>query len=161
MTGETRPAFSQRHVSPDGRTVLELMTDFDRRDVHEMQPLLLPRVTDAATGEVVLDLSQVLVSSRFQWEPDGALILKMFLPWESEEKFPAIRIALAEGTYATDADAWTPHPIGEAQASLPAFVRPPPPRPATPSFGQRLWRWTRIAAWWGAAVLAVWFIWYG
>jgi hypothetical protein len=153
MTGESRPfdTFSERHVSPDGRTILELM-NFDWRDVHEMQPFLLPRVTDAATGQVVLDLTNVLMSSRFQWEPDGALSLKMSLPWESGENCPAIRIVLAKGTYATNADGWTPHPIGEAQAKLPAFVKPPPPE--TPSTGQRLWRWIMIAAGLSALVLA-------
>ena len=152
---------SQRHVSPDGRTILELAKDFDPRDVHEMQPFLLPRVIDAATGEVMLDLTGVLASARFEWERDGALILKMSRPWESAEGDPAIRLSLAEGTYATNADGWTPHPIGEAQARLPVFVRPAPLRPAPVPIGQRLWRWTRIGAWGGAAALAVWFIWYG
>ena len=151
---------SERHVSPDGRTILELTKDFDPRDVHEMQPFLLPRVADAATGEVVLDLTGVLASARFAWEPDGALTLRMARPWESADDAPAIRIALARGTYATNADGWTPHPIGEAQAKLPDFVRPAPPRPAAVSIGQRLWRWIEIAAGCGGAVLAVWFIWY-
>lgn len=162
MTGDSQPLdqWSERHVSPDGRTILELMKDFDRRDVHEMQPFLLPRVSDAATGEVVLDLTGVLASARFEWEPDGALILRMSRPWDRRDTDPAIRIALAEGTYATNADGWIPHPIGEAQAKLADFVRPAPPRPATPPIGQRLWRWTKIATWWGVAVLAVWFLWY-
>ena len=152
---------SERHVSPDGRTILELSKDFDPRDVHEMQPFLLPRVIDAATGEVVLDLTGVLASARFEWEPDGALTLRMSRPWECTGDDPAIRLALAEGTYATNADGWIPHPIGEAQAKLADFVRPAPLRPAALPIGQRLWRWTKIGAWCGVAALAVWFIWYG
>ncbi len=160
---QPRRPFSERHVSPDGRTILELTTDYDMRDVHEMQPLLLPRVTDAATGAVVLDLTGVLVSSRFQWEADGALTLTMFLPWEREGERPAIRLALAEGTYATSADDWTPHPIGEAQAQLPALVKPPGsgPKPAPVPVGRRLWRWTKIAGWCGLWALAIWYIWKG
>jgi hypothetical protein len=62
-----------------------------------MQPFLLPRVTDAACGQVVLDLTNVLASVRFDWEPDGALILRMSRPWNRSDDDPAIRIALAEG----------------------------------------------------------------
>ncbi len=153
----------ERRISPDGRTILELMTDYDLRDVHEMQPLRLPRVIDAATGEVALDLTNVLVSARFAWETDGALLLTMFLPWEREGVRPAIRLALAAGTYGTSADGWASHPIGEAQARLPALVKPPrsEPRAVPLPIAQRLWRWTKIAAWCGLWVLAIWYIWKG
>lgn len=114
-----------RHLSPDGRLVLDMLTDFDPRDVHEMREQSRPRVYDAATGAVVIDLWQINCSARFDWPAEGGLVLR-------GDRGIAIRID-AEGTgWSTDATADEPalaFPAGAGGRRLSRLVDQNPRNP--------------------------------
>ena len=103
-------AYVKRHVSPDGRTVLELVLCFHPDDFRELGGQQRPRIYDAGSGAKVLDLVRLDCGVRsFTWGDDGELMLAM-------EDGASIRVSLARSEYALSSEDWTAHPLAEMQA---------------------------------------------
>ena len=133
----------ERHVSPDGRLVLERHLAYDPADLHEIAPQLRAVVLDAASGAMLIDLRRFNGGSQFAWTADGGLEL---------EPVNGVRIVVAPGgqSWSTDAASGLAHPIAAAEARLAVLLAPKPRRyPLTPA--QRGERLKDI----GAALLAV------
>lgn len=134
-----------REVSPDGRTILTMILGYVPEDIHEMRPVYEYRVSDGATGRWLLDLGRYRRRvHRHEWADDGSLHL-----WIGTV---AIRISVAKGEWAFDADGWRPHPLDGDTDAADALLRPHLPEPkripaeqvaAGRPAGQRL----RDAAW--------------
>jgi hypothetical protein len=139
----------ERHLSPDGRLVLERHVAYDPADLHEIAPQLravvLAAGPGAESGAVLIDLRRFNGGSEFAWTADGGLEL---------EAVNGVRIVVAPGgqSWSTDADGATAHPIAAAaaEARLAVLLAPTPRRyPLTPAQ-----RWERLKDI-GAALLAV------
>jgi hypothetical protein len=133
----------ERHVSPDGRLVLERHLAYDPADLHEIAPQLRAVVLDAASGATLIDLRRFNGGSQFAWTADGGLEL---------DAVNGVRIVVAPGggSWSTGADGGLAHPIAEAEARLAVLLAPRPRRyPLTPAQ-----RWERLKDI-GAALLAV------
>ena len=137
----------ERHVSPDGRLVLERHLAYDPADLHEIAPQRRAVVRaggpGAESGATLIDLRRFNGGSQFAWTADGGLAL---------DCVNAVRIVVAPDglSWSTEADGGAAHPIAEAEARLAVLLAPKPRRyPPTP------------AQWWerltdiGAALLAV------
>lgn len=104
-----------KHVSPDGRTILDLVPGYDPRDIHEAQVLYRPKVI--RDGVVILNLADETVETLFEWQSDGDLKLTL-------SSGLGIFIALEDGTFSTSHDGWKPHPIADMNSSVHKILNP-------------------------------------
>jgi len=158
---------TNRHVSPDGRTIVEMTSDFHPADAHQIRELRFPRVIDAASGATVLDLTRRATSFALRWEDDGALMLiSKGSPFPGPEADALkVMIAIAAGRFATSADGWSPRPLGDAQAHVEALVerterstRALAAARARPTVGARLVLAAKAAGWLALLGTTVWVI---
>lgn len=126
-----------QHRSPDGRLLLEIVHDFDPRDIHEIDEQIRPHVRDGATGATLVNLHAINSDSRFEWTADGGLLLVMANGLQ-------ISIAADGGSWWINDDVGTRQPIATAQDELTALLTPPV---------RRDWRHLRQRAETAAAVL--------
>lgn len=97
----------ERHVSPDGRIVIDLLIEEDEEDVRfRGGPFRRPRVFAAADGRSVIDLFGVPVLAGFEWPADGGLELRI------AREGVAIRIAPDGLGWSGDFDGWQAHAAG-------------------------------------------------
>jgi hypothetical protein len=111
----------ERHVSPDGRLVLERHVAYDPADLHEIAPQRRSVVRDAASGAVLLDLRRFNGGSAFAWPADGGLVL---------DGPNGVRITLAPDgqSWSSGGDNADVYPIAEAEERLALLLAPRPPR---------------------------------
>lgn len=104
-----------KHVSPDGRTILDLVPGYDPRDIHEMQVLYRPKVIH--DGVVILNLADEAVETLFEWQSNGELKLTL-------SNGLGIFINPEGGTFSSSHDGWLPHPIADTNSSVHRILNP-------------------------------------
>lgn len=107
----------ERHVSPNGRLILERHIAYDPADLHEMAPQPRGVVLDAASGATLIDLRRFNFGTPFAWTSNGGLEL-------GPVNDVMIVVAPDGQSWSTDADGGLPHPIAEAEARLAVLLTP-------------------------------------
>jgi hypothetical protein len=103
------------HLSPDGRTVLDMIPGYDPRDIHEAQVEYRPKVTH--DGAVILNLAGEAAASAFEWQADGALKLDL-------ASGLGVLLDPDQGVFSTSDDGWARHPIADANAAVHKILDP-------------------------------------
>lgn len=155
------PCGTKREVGPGGALVLMRYTDFDPRDVHEMQPIESHTVLDGETEALLFSSGPFgLFAGTARFTDDGHLEMTI---GDLELKIdPAARI------WAMDYDGWNPHPLDGDQAKIDVLVRPalkalhPPPAITTGaklnSAQAKARHWAEILLFVGAIAFSGWLL---
>jgi len=150
----------QRHRSPDGRLILDLITGYDPRDIHESAEQARPRVYDAVTGAAVIDLWSTNCSCLIRWPGEGGLVLTF-------HKDVEVHIAADGGSWSTNQDAGLAFAPGARQRMLRDLVDQTPrmgwfsPSGPPRSWGERLKDLGAALFMMGGVVFIAWLLWTG
>jgi len=107
--------YHRRRVSPDGSLILHLEIDWDPRDIHQSADQWRPRLYDAATGALLLDLWGINRDARFEWTDAG---ITLWLSHPHVTMTNRVIVRRAGAGWEAEVDGAGPVPIAAANAEL-------------------------------------------